>query len=44
MRALTDDGPLDGLILDNRVNGGGFSNVLEDLLALFTDGTQGASS
>jgi len=41
MRSLTDAGPLEGLILDNRVNGGGFSTVLEDLLALFTEGTLG---
>jgi C-terminal peptidase prc len=39
--ALTNSGPLDGLILDNRQNGGGLSNVLEDVLAIFTDGTQG---
>jgi carboxyl-terminal processing protease len=39
--ALTDSGPLDGLILDNRQNGGGFSNVLEDVLAVFTEGTLG---
>lgn len=41
MRALTENGPLEGLIVDNRQNGGGFSNVLEDVLGLFTDGTQG---
>ncbi len=39
--ALTDSGPLDGLILDNRQNGGGFSNVVEDVLGLFTEGNQG---
>lgn len=39
--ALTNSGPLDGLIIDNRQNGGGFSNVLEDVLSIFTEGTQG---
>lgn len=41
MTALTSAGPLDGLIVDNRQNGGGFSNVVEDVLGLFVDGTQG---
>ena len=39
--ALDDFGPLDGLILDLRMNGGGTSAVLEPLLALFTSGTVG---
>jgi C-terminal peptidase prc len=39
--ALTDSGPLDGLILDNRQNSGGFSTVLEDVMGIFTNGTQG---
>jgi C-terminal peptidase prc len=39
--ALTNDGPLDGLIIDNRQNGGGLRNVVEDVLSLFTEGTQG---
>ena len=39
--ALTASGPLDGLVLDNRQNGGGFGNVLEDVLAIFTGGTLG---
>ncbi len=41
VEALTADGQLEGLILDNRQNGGGFSNVVEDVLGLFTEGTQG---
>ena len=39
--ALEAWGPLDGLILDLRVNGGGSSQVLEPLLGLFTSGTVG---
>jgi C-terminal peptidase prc len=38
---LTSDGPLDGLILDNRHNSGGSSDVLADTLAYFTNGTVG---
>jgi carboxyl-terminal processing protease len=41
LRAMTAPGPLDGLILDNRLNGGGASPVLEALLGLFTEGTPG---
>jgi len=39
--ALEEFGPLDGLILDNRMNGGGSLTVLESLLAHFTSGTLG---
>jgi C-terminal peptidase prc len=39
--ALTGFGPLDGLILDNRLNGGGSSAVLEPILAYFTGGALG---
>jgi len=39
--ALERFGPLDGLIVDLRGNGGGSSSVLEPLLALFTSGTVG---
>jgi C-terminal peptidase prc len=40
-RALEDFGELDGLILDNRMNGGGSNRVVEPILAHFTDGTLG---
>ena len=39
--ALTELGPLDGLILDNRLNHGGSRTVLEAVLAFFTSGTLG---
>jgi C-terminal peptidase prc len=39
--ALTNFGQLDGLILDNRVNGGGSNDVLYSVLAYFTGGTLG---
>jgi carboxyl-terminal processing protease len=40
-KALEDFGPLDGLILDNRMNEGGSSDVVEPILSYFTDGTLG---
>jgi C-terminal peptidase prc len=40
-RALQDFGTLDGLIVDNRMNGGGSSSVVEPLLGFFTSGTLG---
>lgn len=40
-KALKDFGPLDGLILDNRMNGGGASNVVEPILSHFASGTLG---
>lgn len=40
-KALEDFGPLDGLILDNRMNGGGSSTVTEPIFSLFTSGTLG---
>ena len=40
-QALEDFGPLDGLILDNRMNGGGSSVVVEPILSYFTSGTPG---
>ena len=40
-KALEDFGQLDGLILDNRMNGGGSSKVLIPLLGYFTSGTLG---
>jgi carboxyl-terminal processing protease len=39
--ALENFGPLDGLILDNRLNGGGSSKVLEPVLSYFAAGTLG---
>jgi len=39
--ALEGFGTLDGLILDNRVNGGGSSTVLEPVLAYFASGLLG---
>lgn len=39
--AMTADGPLDGLILDNRMNGGGLGSVASAVLGFFTSGVQG---
>ncbi len=39
--ALHEMGKLDGLIIDNRYNGGGFSNVTMDTLSYFTKGDLG---
>ena len=41
LEELASNGPLDGLILDNRHNSGGSSDVLADTLAYFTNGTVG---
>lgn len=38
---LTADGPLDGLVLDDRVNQGGLGVVLDPMLAAFTSGRVG---
>ena len=38
---LTSNGPLDGLIIDNRLNSGGSFRVLSDTLEYFTDGKLG---
>ncbi len=38
---MTMDGPLDGLVLDNRQNGGGGSDIFEESIGLFTHGTVG---
>jgi C-terminal peptidase prc len=41
LEALTAAGPLDGLILDNRMNGGGSSSVADPIMGFFTSGLQG---
>ncbi|MCS6909946.1 MAG: S41 family peptidase [Anaerolineales bacterium] len=41
LEKMTADGPLDGLILDNRQNGGGSSSVAHPILEMFTGGLQG---
>jgi C-terminal peptidase prc len=41
LRALTVTGPMTGLVIDNRENGGGISTVLDSLLGLFTHGDLG---
>lgn len=41
LSALGDSGPLDGVVIDNRMNGGGSSSVLEPILSLFTQGEVG---
>ncbi|HEY5140710.1 MAG TPA: S41 family peptidase, partial [Methylococcales bacterium] len=41
MQDMTANAPLDGLILDNRMNSGGSSTVLEPLLGNFIGGTLG---
>ncbi len=41
LRQMTTEAPLDGLILDNRMNGGGSSTVLEPVLSYFVGGDLG---
>lgn len=41
LEALTKDGPLDGLVLDNRENGGGANTVMIDTAGYFTGETLG---
>jgi C-terminal peptidase prc len=41
LEEMTIDGPLDGLILDNRQNGGGSSSVADPIMGMFTEGLQG---
>jgi C-terminal processing protease CtpA/Prc len=41
LKEMTADAPLDGLILDNRMNGGGSSLVLEPILGFFSSGNLG---
>lgn len=38
---LSVEGPLEGLIVDDRMNGGGFGNVATEFLGLFLAGAQG---
>ena len=40
--AMTADGPLDGLVLDDRMNQGGLGDVLDPMLGMFTSGRIGA--
>ncbi len=42
LQKLTADGPLAGLVLDNRMNGGGIESVAKSVLGFFTSGNQGA--
>jgi carboxyl-terminal processing protease len=42
LQQMTVDGPLDGLIVDNRVNTGGSGAVFNPVLGLFTSGEQGS--
>jgi carboxyl-terminal processing protease len=42
LNAMTADGPLDGLILDDRMNFGGLGSVAEASLGMFLGGSQGA--
>ena len=42
LAAMSADGPLDGLILDMRMNGGGLGRVAEATLGMFVGGPQGA--
>jgi C-terminal peptidase prc len=41
LQELTKDGPLDGVILDNRENGGGVNTAFSDTLGFFTKGLLG---
>ena len=42
LEQLTADGPLNGLVLDNRLNDGGQGSVLEGVLRYFTSGRLGS--
>jgi carboxyl-terminal processing protease len=41
LEAMTADGPLDGLVLDDRVNGGGLGSQATAIMGLFASGLQG---
>lgn len=42
LQKMAAAGPLTGLIIDNRVNGGGFGSMATAVLGFFTSGNQGA--
>ncbi len=42
LRLLTADGPLDGLVIDDRINDGGWGDVLDGIDQMFTGGRMGA--
>ena len=42
LRRLNAAGPLEGLVIDNRVNGGGSGDVAKAMMALFTRGRHGS--
>lgn len=44
LTTLADGGPLDGVVIDNRMNVGGSSTVLEPILSMFTAGEVGEFS
>jgi carboxyl-terminal processing protease len=44
LTTLADGGPLDGVVIDNRMNGGGRGKVLESILSMFTAGEVGEFS
>ena len=41
LKQMTADGPLDGLVLDNRMNTGGADTIVKPILGYFTSGVQG---
>jgi carboxyl-terminal processing protease len=42
IRSMTADAPIDGLIIDNRMNNGGISTVMDPILGYFIGGTLGS--